>query len=686
MSALEPPGTSAKRGWRGDIQGLRAIAVLMVVVFHAGLPFPGGFVGVDVFFVISGFVITGMLKKERASKGQISFRNFYVRRFKRLTPALALMVTVTVVVSLVLLSPLGPLQDSLFTALGAMLLSANFVILKTTGAYFDSAAELNPLLNTWSLSIEEQFYLFFPAVLAASWVVSRRWRSRFGNSPLPRLIPVSVIGTLTAVSFGLAVLGSTRGLGPNTELLLGFYGPVARAWEFGAGALIALIPARILTVPKSVALGGAVIGVALLASSLWVITDATPFPGLFTLLPVAGAMLVIASGVAQANPISRALGWRPLVALGDLSYSWYLWHWPFIVFAAILWPSNPWALILAALLSLLAAVVSYRWVEQPLRLKKEPTRSWIIRLAGSTLLPPILISLLILALVQVNFGSARLAEFQRGRTHHAGELSGCMSLSILADGVLNGCVWNSDASGSPIYLVGESNADHLSEGVIEAGAQLGRPVSIVTGPGCPFFYPKSDPSYDASRDFTCTGVVSRAIDWLDAQPPGVVVMSFSDQHWGVSTSAAVDATGSTKEQFDEGVRQHEQALTQTITRLQDAGHEVLLVQAVPHFDGPHYWDPTSCTLWSLTNDGCGASMPKDYVEAVQQRVRDAQERIAAQTGAELLDLRAPICPGDTCLVEHDGVVWYFDGDHISVEASLSLAPLFADSITKTSAN
>ena len=183
MSSLDPPGTSAKRSWRGDIQGLRAIAVLMVVVFHAGLPFPGGFVGVDVFFVISGFVITGMLKKERASKGRISFRNFYVRRFKRLTPALALMVTVTVVVSLVLLSPLGPLQDSLFTALGAMLISANFVILKTTGAYFDSAAELNPLLNTWSLSIEEQFYLFFPAVLAASWVVSRRWRSRFGNSP-----------------------------------------------------------------------------------------------------------------------------------------------------------------------------------------------------------------------------------------------------------------------------------------------------------------------------------------------------------------------------------------------------------------------------------------------------------------------------------------------------------------------
>jgi hypothetical protein len=297
-----------------------------------------------------------------------------------------------------------------------------------------------------------------------------------------------------------------------------------------------------------------------------------------------------------------------------------------------------------------------------------------------------LISVLILALVHVNFGSARLAEFQRGRTHHAGELSGCMSLSILADGILNGCVWNADAAGAPIYLVGESNADHLSEGVIEAGAQLGRPVSIVTGPGCPFFYPKSDPSYDASRDFTCTGVVSRAIDWLDAQPPGVVVLSFSDQHWGVSNAEAVEATGSSKEQVDESVHQLELALVQMVNRIESAGHEVVLVQAVPHFDGPHYWDPTSCTIWSLTQVGCEASMPRSYVEAVQQRVRDAQERIAARTGAEILDLRESLCPSDTCSVEHDGIVWYFDGDHISVAASLSLAPSIASSISEASAH
>ena len=147
---------------RRDIQGLRAVAVLLVVFFHAGLPLPGGFVGVDVFFVISGFVITGMLAREFERSGRIKFREFYARRFKRLTPALALMVTVTVLLSAVIASPLGAQQVTAQTAIGAMLLAANVVIALTTGGYFDAAADTNPLLNTWSLSVEEQFYLFFP--------------------------------------------------------------------------------------------------------------------------------------------------------------------------------------------------------------------------------------------------------------------------------------------------------------------------------------------------------------------------------------------------------------------------------------------------------------------------------------------------------------------------------------------
>ena len=154
---------------RRDIQGLRAIAVLVVVAFHAGLPMPGGFVGVDVFFVISGYVIATMLQREWQATGRVDFVRFYVRRFKRLTPALALTVLVTMLVSAFVLSPLGSQQAAGQTALGALFLSANAVIATITGGYFDAPAEGNPLLNMWSLSVEEQFYLIFPLLLAVAW-------------------------------------------------------------------------------------------------------------------------------------------------------------------------------------------------------------------------------------------------------------------------------------------------------------------------------------------------------------------------------------------------------------------------------------------------------------------------------------------------------------------------------------
>src|SRR4029077_15604359 len=187
-------------GRRLDIQGLRALAVLAVVAFHAGLPFPGGFVGVDVFFVISGFVITSMLQREWEATGRIRFGAFYLRRFKRLTPALALMVVVTAIVSALVLSPLGAQQTVAETGVGAMLLVANGVIAGNTGGYFDAPAAANPLLHTWTLSVEEQFYLAFPAILALGWFLTRRFRWRTNTAGV-------IVGLVAAVSFGLALLG-----------------------------------------------------------------------------------------------------------------------------------------------------------------------------------------------------------------------------------------------------------------------------------------------------------------------------------------------------------------------------------------------------------------------------------------------------------------------------------------------
>jgi peptidoglycan/LPS O-acetylase OafA/YrhL len=352
---------------RADIQGLRAIAVLLVVIYHAGLPLPGGFVGVDVFFVISGFVITAMLMREWADQGRVRFKRFYLRRFLRLTPALALMVTVVAGVSLLLQNPFGAQQTTARTGLGAMLLVANYVIAGATGDYFAADATSNPLLHTWSLSVEEQFYLVFPALFVLGWTLSRVLRRRLW----PPVILVSLIG---GVSFALSVawtygspfadwLTSFFG-GPQT---LAFYSSFTRAWEFAVGALLALLLTRLPRLPKWTAVAVGVVGALIIGASAVLINDSMAFPGVLAGVPVVGTALVLLAGSWHTVGVSRALSTRPMVAIGDASYSWYLWHWPIIVFAALLFPRQPVALVVAAALSYVPAALSYRFVEQPLR-------------------------------------------------------------------------------------------------------------------------------------------------------------------------------------------------------------------------------------------------------------------------------------------------------------------------------
>jgi peptidoglycan/LPS O-acetylase OafA/YrhL len=371
---------------RFDIQGLRAVAVLLVVAFHAGLPVPGGFVGVDIFFVISGFVITGMIHREHSSTGRFRFGRFYFRRFKRLTPALALIVAVTVVLSFCLLSPFGPQQTAAQTGIGAMLLVANFVISQNTGDYFDPPAELNPLLHTWSLSVEEQFYLMFPAILILGWVLSQRGRR------IPRV--TVLVGTAALISFWLAMVGgwALGPLAPFATYLVGFYGPFARAWEFAVGALLALATTSRNLRSNRCAQVLAWLGLALIAASAWVIDNTTPFPGPWTLLPVGGTLLVIAAGTHHTTGVSRLLTLPAIIKVGDWSYSIYLWHWPLKVFAVLLWPEAPFAAVLAATLSILPAVASYRWLEQPLRRLPPLTRPRTLALVGAVVCPSILLA------------------------------------------------------------------------------------------------------------------------------------------------------------------------------------------------------------------------------------------------------------------------------------------------------
>ena len=201
--------------------------------------------------------------------------------------------------------------------------------------------------------------------------------------------PLVVVGLVGAVSFLLADVGST-GYAPSW--LLGFYSPVTRAWEFAGGALLALVAARLTLESRSLALGLGLLGAGMLAGSLWLISGSTPFPGSWTLLPVVGALLLLLAGTNSSNIVTRTLATRPLTAIGDRSYSIYLWHWPFIAFAAVLWPETSYAPLVAAVLSLAPALASYRWVEQPVRSFQGFTTPRLVTLVAAVVLSPLLVA------------------------------------------------------------------------------------------------------------------------------------------------------------------------------------------------------------------------------------------------------------------------------------------------------
>ena len=274
-------------------------------------------------------------------------------------PALALMVTFTVIVSSLLLSAQGPQQIAAQTGIGAMLFAGNIVIALTTTNYFDAPAEANPLLHTWSLSVEEQFYFIFPVILLAAWSL-KRFRFSAHSATI-------IVALVSALSFGFTSLGS-RGysyLLGEYAWLAGFYSPFTRIWEFGAGALIALMGVKIArSTQHSTLLGFA--GAIMVIASLFVITSTTPFPGPWTLLPVVGTVVLLVAGT-NTNPTSSLLATTPFVKVGDWSYSLYLWHWPLIVFAILIWPGSWIAPITAAAISFPPALLSYYAVEQKFR-------------------------------------------------------------------------------------------------------------------------------------------------------------------------------------------------------------------------------------------------------------------------------------------------------------------------------
>ena len=501
--------------YQPHIDGLRAIAVLVVLLFHLGVSgFPGGFVGVDVFFVISGFLITRLIRSEIDETGTFAFGRFYLRRARRLAPALLLTLTLSLIAGVFLFSPesLKRLGAETLTSLTSI---ANIYFWQQAD-YFDVSTRLRAMLHMWSLSVEEQFYLLWPATIVLL------YRGRFRRA-FPILLGALVLTSLwlnfpfgRGIPAGSSILPLAFENGkPTIFFLLPF-----RVFELGIGAMLAWMPSR-WSLPKTAHDASLLLGLSLIGVSVASFDSELLFPSLYALVPCIGAALVIHSG--EHSRCAALLRTRALVGIGLISYSLYLLHWPMIVFWEYTYgPARRWEMVLLGAASILLAMLSYRFVEQPFRLRRWRLR-WLAPLA--------------LAVSATAVGIC-WTDGQIGSRHGGASLAGIGDAAEFHRTQYGGAGYTSlhnakgaEAIDSPpdILLVGDSHAMHYAEGLVNEWATPDhRALQIVAGASCLHLPGIVRASVGTDWDSIVQRVLNDICDLVrQSNHPPVVVMSHS---------------------------------------------------------------------------------------------------------------------------------------------------------------
>lgn len=660
---------------RQDIQGLRAIAVLLVMAYHAGLPVPGGFTGVDIFFVISGFVITGLLHRDHLA-GRLRLSNFYSRRVQRILPALTVVLSGVIVASFFLQRPLGPQQATAETAMAAATFWANFQLYAHTGGYFDGPAEANPLLHMWSLSVEEQFYFVVPALLLLASRLKINWS-----------IPLAFLGILSGF---LCLYGTFYPLIPGASAALAFYASPARAWQFVIGALLALLPMGQPS-PRLAPLLGYIGGILLVFSAALIDRDAS-FPGFVVWLPVLGTALLIFSNGLSETPIRRLLSHPISVKIGDLSYSLYLYHWPFAVFARLLFPHNTPAVVGAVLLSVFPAALSFYLLETPLR---------HARLSG---FQTFALGLFCISLpVGLAFGLRQGAEQAWGDT----VALSAHAVQAAPKGI--GCEWDVKKGGQPkvceqlqpnatqwILLAGDSHATAISPIFIEIAHDLGYHAAVASALGCPMAeIPLIDA--DGPRDH-CKVFVDHTLDWLAEHPTALVVLAnrspvntnpslwFYDETSRGSLSKCAGTTFGKKAKNciseTEAVKLWETGLRKVADKIEAHHTPLFLMATVPE----HQHDVMDCVKPYQVDTDC-AQTPLALVEQRRRPALSVEQTLAE--GDPMISFWDPLslfCDETRCYQWKDGVFLYRDDDHLSKDGTLRLQAPLQDAIKNVMAS
>lgn len=454
--------------YRPEIDGLRALAVLPVMLFHAGFEtFSGGFVGVDVFFVISGYLITSIILLERAA-GTFSLRSFYERRARRILPALFLVMAICVPFAWLWLLP-DDLKDFSQSLVAVSLLSSNILFSHQSG-YFDAASELKPLLHTWSLAVEEQYYVLFPLFIILAWQLGRRWM-------------VGLLGMIAVVSFTAAQLGEFSAPAATFFLL------PTRGWELAIGAFIAFyfVRPRQLELSAPLRQTASAVGLMMILYPIFMFSRGTPFSSFYALIPTIGAALIIMFAT-PATIVGAALGSKVVVGLGLISYSAYLWHQPLLVFyrhSSLMEPRAS-ILLLLCFAAIVLAYFSWRFVELPFRQKVAFSRQHI--LIFSVIGSLFFIAIGYFGYVKNGFPS-RFGKFQQvlDQQFHRNALKDMCKQNDDDEHIANVCVLGSTKSEivPSIAVFGDSHANALNPVFDFLGKAHSKSYAYVGLGGCP---------------------------------------------------------------------------------------------------------------------------------------------------------------------------------------------------------
>ncbi|UVK37807.1 acyltransferase [Mesorhizobium sp. AR10] len=641
--------------FRPDIEGLRALAVTGVIAFHFGLTsLPGGFTGVDIFFVISGYLITKHLLGEIGETGRLNLWRFYARRARRLLPAALFVILATLVAGYFILSPA---EQSLYSK-GAMFASAymiNLWLIRWSFDYFAADATNNPFIHFWSLSVEEQFYLAWPALLLlAAWL-------RPG-----RRTAILVIGLAGIVSFA-ACVWLTAVAQPWA-----FYFSPLRAWEFAAGGLATMAPAKFWRDRPLLATGQALIGLALIAWAYLMVSEESPFPGVIALVPVVGTVLVLLSGSgagqsAAQNLPNAFLSLPPMQWLGKLSYSLYLWHWPVIVYAAMLVPDlSSLQRLACAALTLALSAFTYRFIENPIR-----RNGWLMAGAARALVPA---AVLTGAGVIAAYGNARFADHnfspeQRSIAQSAAQNSTVRASNV--DCVLDfatvqpkPCVFGPRNTERSVVLFGDSHADHWSTPLIAAAANNNFQVVTYLKSSCRASRVTTW-NWRMKRDYTeCDEWRAQSIKDIIALHPQLVVISEFSMGNVMRESPDELKHANWDEEWRDGLRW-------TLEAFSRAGIKVAVIRDVP-YNGSYVDKCVARALWRgqqpAACDTPRATAANDEIAAVERDI------VRGTPNATYIDMTNKFCDQTTCHVFIDGMLAFRDRHHLATPFAQSLEP------------